>query len=58
MKQRQIYFLIFAIGILLALTGATLMFFGIFPLPLRITIGIIGISLISSATPISRFKQS
>lgn len=58
MKQKQIYIVIFAIGLFLALTGATLMFFGIFPLPLRITIGIIGLGLISLATPISRVKQS
>ncbi len=57
MKQKKIYSVIFAIGLLLALKAAALMFFGIYPLPLRITIGSIGISLISLATPISRVKQ-
>ncbi|MDD5132763.1 MAG: hypothetical protein PHH44_08905 [bacterium] len=39
---------LFILGILLALTGATLMFFGVWPLPLRITIGIIGLALIAT----------
>lgn len=38
---------LFILGILLALTGATLMFFGVWPLALRITIGIVGLALIA-----------
>lgn len=37
---------LFILGILLALTGATLMFLGVGPLPLNITIGIVGLALI------------
>jgi len=37
---------LFILGILLALTGATLMFLGVGPLSLRITMGIVGLSLI------------
>jgi len=37
---------LFILGILLALTGGALMFLGIWPLALRITIGIVGLVLI------------
>jgi len=37
---------LFILGILLALTGAILMFLGVWPLSLRITIGIVGLALI------------
>jgi hypothetical protein len=37
---------LYILGILLALTGATLMFLEVWPLALRITIGIVGLALI------------
>ena len=53
-KQKRV---LFVVGILLALTGATMMFFGIGPLPLRITIGIVGISIIATSSPVSKAKK-
>ncbi len=44
----------FIIGILLCLIGAAFMFFGIGPLPVRITMGILGVVLISSSSPIAK----
>ena len=57
MNQKQLFMVLFIIGILVALTGATLMFFGIGPLPLRITIGIVGICLIATSSPIAKSKK-
>lgn len=57
MNQKQLFTVLFIIGILLALTGATLMFFGIGPLPLRITIGIVGIGLIATSSPIVKLRK-
>jgi hypothetical protein len=57
MKEKQIFGVLFVIGILIALIGATLMWFGIFPVPLRITIVILGISLIALSNPISKSKN-
>ena len=57
MNQKQLFMVLFIIGILLALTGATLMFFGIGPLPLRVTIGIVGISLIATSSPVAKLKK-
>ena len=54
MKEKQIFDIIFVIGILIALIGAIIMWFGIAPLPTRITIVIIGISLISLIKPNSK----
>jgi len=39
----------FIIGIILALTSAVLMFLGIYPVSVRIIIGIIGIALIATS---------
>ena len=39
----------FSLGIVLALTGAILMFLGVLPVPARITIGIVGIALIATS---------
>ncbi len=39
----------FILGIILALTGAFLMFFGILQTSVRITIGIVGIALIATS---------
>ena len=47
----------FFAGILLAITGAILMFLGIGPLSLRITIGIIGIIFIATSKRIIK-KQN
>jgi len=44
----------FISGIIFALTGAALMFFGELPLPIRIAFGIIGITLIAT----SKFRLS
>ncbi len=57
MKEKQIFGVLFVIGILTALTGATLMWFGITPVPLRITIVILGTSLIALSNPISKSKN-
>jgi hypothetical protein len=52
MNKKTINLIQFIAGIILALTSAVLMFFGILTLPVRITIGIIGIGLIAT----SKFK--
>ena len=57
MKQKQIFGVLFAIGILVALTGATLMWFGIAPLPLRIAILIVGTSFIALSNSIEKPKN-
>jgi len=57
MKEKQIVGVLLVIVILIALNGATLMWFGIAPVPLRITIVILGMSLISLSTPISKSKN-
>ncbi|MDD5193261.1 MAG: hypothetical protein PHF67_01615 [Candidatus Nanoarchaeia archaeon] len=49
MKTSKLNLVQFIIGIILALTGAILMFFGILPLSARITICIIGIALIATS---------
>jgi len=49
MDKKTINLIQFTTGIILALTGAVLMFFGILPLPTRITIGIIGLGLIATS---------
>ena len=57
MKQKQVSIVLFIIGILLALISAILIFFGIAPLPLGITVLIVGIGLIATASPIARAKK-
>ena len=57
MKEKQIFGILFVIGIFIALIGATLMWFGIAPIPLRITIVIIGISLVTLSNPIAKSKN-
>ena len=57
MKEKQIVGVLLVIGILIALIGATLMWFGIAPVSLRITIVILGMSLISLSNPISKSKN-
>jgi len=47
MKEKRISGVLFVIGILIALIGTTLMWFGIASVPLRITIVILGTSLIA-----------
>jgi hypothetical protein len=49
MGKKTINLIPFIAGIILALTGAILMFLDILPLPARITIGIIGIGLIATS---------
>ena len=56
-KQNRLFMILFVVGVFLALTGATLMFFGIAPIPVRITIGIIGIGLIATVKPLTREKK-
>lgn len=57
MKEKQIFDVIFVIGIMVALIGATFMWFGIALLPMRISIVIIGISLIPLSNHISKSKN-
>jgi hypothetical protein len=52
-RIRWIFITSLVIGILFCLTGAAMMFFDIGPLPFRITLGILGIALISSSSPIA-----
>ena len=47
MNKKSTKLVLFIAGIILALTGAALMFLGILPLSARITIGIMGIALIA-----------
>ena len=54
MKQKQIFGVLFVIGILIAIIGATLIWFGIASVPLRITIVILGTSLIALSNPIAK----
>ena len=49
MDKKTINLIQFIVGIVLALTGAILMFLGILPLSARITIGIVGLSLIATS---------
>ena len=49
MNKKTISLILFIVGIILALTGATLMFLGVLPLAARITIGIVGIGLIGAS---------
>lgn len=49
MEKKSLNLIQFIAGIILALTGAILMFFGILPLSARITIGIVGIALIATS---------
>ena len=57
MKEKQIVGVLLVIGILIALIGATLMWFGIAPVSLRITIVILGTSLIALSNPIAKSKN-
>jgi len=57
MKEKQIFGLLFVMGMLIALIGATLMCFGIAPVSLRVTIVILGTGLIASSNAISRSKN-
>jgi len=57
MKEKQIFGVLFAIGILVALTGATLMWFDLASVPLRISIVILGTSLIALSNPIAKSKN-
>lgn len=49
MDKKTLNLIQFIAGIILALTGAILMFLGILPLSARITIGIVGIALIATS---------
>ncbi len=48
-KGRKISIILFIAGIILALSSATLMFLGIFPVSARITILIVGLALIGAS---------
>jgi len=52
MEKKSLNLIQFIVGIILALTGGILMLFGILPISARITIGIVGITLIAK----SKFK--
>jgi hypothetical protein len=49
MDKKKLAITQFIAGIVLALTGAALMFLGILPLSARITIGIVGLALIATS---------
>ena len=49
MDKKTMNLIQFIAGIILALTGAILMFFGILPVSARITIGIVGLALIATS---------
>jgi len=49
MDKKTLNLIQFIVGIILAITGAILMFFGILPTSARITIGIVGIALIATS---------
>jgi hypothetical protein len=49
MEKKTINTIQFTAGIILALAGATLMFFGILPVSVRIITGIIGLALIATS---------
>ena len=48
-KGRKISIVLFIIGIIIALTSATLLFFGVISSSISVVIGIIGIGLIASS---------
>jgi len=54
MKDKQIFVVLFVTGIFIALIGVILMWFGIIPVPLRISIVIFGTSLIALSNLISK----
>ena len=49
MKKRTINYIQFFIGIILALTGAAMMYFDLLPMGARITVGIVGLLLIATS---------
>jgi len=49
MEKKTVNIIQFTAGIILALTGATLMFLGILPVSVRIIIGIMGLALIATS---------
>ena len=57
MKEKQIFSVLFVIGILIALLGSTLMWFGVAPIPLRITILILGTGLIALSNTITKSRN-
>jgi len=57
MEEKQIFEILFIIGIMVAILGATLMWFGIAPVPMRITIVILGVSLIALSNPNVKLKK-
>jgi len=57
MNKNKILFLQFSLGLILALTGTILMFFGIGPLSLRIIFGIMGIILITKSKNNSKIRK-
>jgi hypothetical protein len=48
----------YIIGIILSLIGATMMFFDIGPMPVRITWGILGFILIATSSPLTKALMS
>jgi hypothetical protein len=53
-KMRWMVIVTYFIGISLCLSGALMFFLDIGPLPVRITMGILGFALISSSNPIAK----
>ncbi|NIQ04388.1 MAG: hypothetical protein GWO20_01245 [Candidatus Korarchaeota archaeon] len=50
MDKKTLSLIQFIVGIVLALIGASLMFFGILPVAARILVGIVGIALIATSS--------
>ena len=57
MNKNKILFQQFSLGLIFALTGAILMFFGIGSLSLRIIFGIMGLILIAKSKNISKIRK-
>ena len=57
MIYNKFLFIKFSSGIILALIGAILMFYGIGPLPIRIIFGILGIVLIANSPYILKIRK-
>jgi hypothetical protein len=58
MEEKQISAVLLVLGILTALIGDAFMWFGITPLSLRITIIILGISLIALSKPKEKSRKT
>ena len=58
MNEKQYYKILFIIGIIFLLTGALFMYLGLFPLPFRIILGIIGLSFLTNSRNMLNIKKT